>query len=393
MSNGDAMSKVLIIDGNDGDRARLSAILRDAGHEVDEAPDGVEAFEALLNLPYDIVLAEAEVPRLALPALIERLRGRGVKTPVLVLSAVTTTSVLAALLKAGVAECLHKAAPPEALLRKVAAAGAAQATAAAAEAAPVAAAAVPDEGPRPSGNTLLVDSAGTEHERLRRLFPSTVQLDGCATVKDALARGRAGSYRLVLFDFDASVLNLGAIIAQMRTLQPEAAVVALAKVPKDGSEKAVAKSALELGFDDVLWKSYHPNQIALLLEQYSTGWPDLVTARDDEVRVSRLRCRADHRDRYVHELITQLGAALLPVSEACYDHAVLDLTRVSGLLRPTDATGLLTELERAARALGIGILVAGPESMVSSLRGIEESLDLQRCRLFTSTADARRNAG
>src|SRR5207245_702735 len=117
------------------------------------------------------------------------------------------------------------------------------------------------------------------------------------------------------------------------------------------------------------------------------------TTRDDEVRVSRLRCRADHRDRYVHELVTRLGAALLPVSEACYDHAVLDLTRVSGLVRPTDASAILTELERAARGLGIGLLVAGPESMISALRGIEESLDLQQCRLFTSTAAARSSVG
>jgi two-component system chemotaxis response regulator CheY len=386
MSTGETMSKVLIIDGNEEERARTSATVRGAGHEVDEVPDGVEAFEALLALPFDVVLAEADVGRLGLPALIEKMRGRGVKTPVLVLTSVTSTPALATLLKAGAADCLQKASP-DLLLRKLAAlAGPAVPEVTAPE--PVAPSA-PEDGPKPSGSSLLVDTAGSEHERLRRLFPATVQIDSCATVKDALARGRAGSYRLVLFDFDASVLNLGAIIAQMRLLQPEAAVVALAKVPKDGSEKTVARSALELGFDDVLWKSYHPNQIALLLEQYSTGWSDLVTSRDDEVRVSRLRCRGDHRDRYVHELITQLGAALLPVSEACYDHAVLDLTRVSTLLRPTDASGLLTELERSARALGIGLLVAGPEPIVSAMRGIEESLDLQRCRLFTSMAAAR----
>jgi hypothetical protein len=187
------------------------------------------------------------------------------------------------------------------------------------------------------------------------------------------------------------VLNLGAIIAQIRVLQPEAAVVALAKVPKDGGEAGVAKSALELGFDDILWKSDRPHQLALLLEQYSTDWGDLVLTRDDEVRVSRLRCRADHRDRYVNELIARLGAALLPVSEACYDHAVLDLTRLSGLVRPTEATAILTELEKSARALGIGLLVAGPEAMVTALRGIEESLDLRQCRLFTSTAAARKS--
>jgi DNA-binding response OmpR family regulator len=374
------MALLLIVDGDDGERARTADQLRAAGHEVDEAPDGVEAFEKLLAVPCDLVISEAELARLALADLIAKLRGRGVKTPVLVLTSVTKGAVLSSLLKAGAIECLHKASPIEVVLRKLA--GVIEPVAVAPAPAAIA------EGPRPGGAILLVDPAGRERERLRALLPAAVALEGCGTIKEALARGRAGSYRVVLFDLEASVVNVGGVVAQLRVLQPEAAVVALVKVAPGDDERTIIRSAGELGFDDVVCLPAAAPALALLVEQYCTPWSDLVSAHDDAVVVSRLRCRAEHRDRYLHELTTQLCAALPPLSEACYDRAVLDLTRASELVRPTDAAALLAELDRAAGALGIAVHLAWPAAIASAL-GIAESLQLTSCRLFGSLAAAR----
>lgn len=61
--------------------------LREAGYAVDRAVDGEEAFALALNEPYDAAVVDLMLPRLDGLGLIERLRQRGVPTPVLILSA------------------------------------------------------------------------------------------------------------------------------------------------------------------------------------------------------------------------------------------------------------------------------------------------------------------
>jgi two-component system cell cycle response regulator len=376
------MARLLVVDRLAEDRARLAADLTAAGYEVEQAPDGLEAFEHLLALPYDAIVAEAEVERLALPALITKVRPYGVKAPVLALTTATSAAGLPDLLKGGVAAGIDKASSPQVLREKLVALldpdhG---------NAATVAAA--PDEGPTLSGGVLLIDTGSTEHDRLRPLFPRSVRLDACATVKDALARGRNGAYCLMLLDLDASVLNLAAVIAQLRVLQPEAALVALTKSEKGGDQRAVAKSVEELGFEDVLWKPFQKASVDLLLEHYATTWDDLVATRDDVVSVSNKRCRADQRDRYLNELTTRLAAALQPIAQACYDCAVLDLTRVNHLLLPTDAVALIGEAERLAADAGMKAAVVWSPEMVAAIRGIVENREVEG-RLHSSIAAAR----
>lgn len=61
--------------------------LREAGYAVDHAADGEDAFALALNEPYDAAVVDLMLPRLDGLGLIERLRQRGVPTPVLILSA------------------------------------------------------------------------------------------------------------------------------------------------------------------------------------------------------------------------------------------------------------------------------------------------------------------
>jgi DNA-binding response OmpR family regulator len=378
------MARVLIVDGNEGERTRVSGELQAAGHEVDGAPDGVEAFELLLAVPCDVIVSEAELEKLALSELIAKLRARGVKAPVLVLTTVTRASAVAALMKMGIAAYLPKASPPEVLRQKVAELAGPTPPG---ETAPAPAA------PPATGVALVIDGAEDQHQQLRALFPAATGLDGCATIKEGLARARNGAYRLVLLDSDAAVLNLAGVVAQFRALLPEAAVVATAKVGKGSDPASVARSIMELGFDDVLLRPFTAEAVALLDEQYCAPWDRLVTLDEDVVKVSRLRRRADQRERYLQELATRLEAALQPLSEACYEHAFFDLTRASGLLLVTDAVTLIAHLERAAATLGIAALVALPAALAAGMRGIDESLDQRGFRWFTSVAAARAQAG
>ena len=61
--------------------------LREAGYAVDHAADGEAAFALAVNEPYDAAVVDLMLPRLDGLGLIERMRGSGVATPVLILSA------------------------------------------------------------------------------------------------------------------------------------------------------------------------------------------------------------------------------------------------------------------------------------------------------------------
>jgi two-component system OmpR family response regulator len=61
--------------------------LREAGYVVDHAADGEEGLRRALREPFDALIVDLMLPRRDGLSLIEALRGRGVGTPVLILSA------------------------------------------------------------------------------------------------------------------------------------------------------------------------------------------------------------------------------------------------------------------------------------------------------------------
>lgn len=61
--------------------------LREAGFAVDSAADGRAGLEKALAGPFDVAIVDVMLPRMDGLALIDTLRARGVKTPVLILSA------------------------------------------------------------------------------------------------------------------------------------------------------------------------------------------------------------------------------------------------------------------------------------------------------------------
>ncbi len=82
--------------------------LREAGYAVDHAADGETAFALAVNEPYDAAVVDLMLPRLDGLGLIERMRGSGVATPVLILSARRTVDDRVRGLEAGGDDYLTK---------------------------------------------------------------------------------------------------------------------------------------------------------------------------------------------------------------------------------------------------------------------------------------------
>jgi two-component system, chemotaxis family, chemotaxis protein CheY len=380
--------RVLIVDGSETERSAVATLLAGAGYELDDAPDGIEAFEKLLALSYDLVVTEAKLDRLDSPDLIAKLRAHGVKTPVLVLSAVTKGATVAALIKLGIAAYVHKATPPEQIRQRIAAALPGRSAVASSAAARASDGTAPSTG----GGVLLVDAIEAEHHRLRALVPPSIPIDGCKTFNEALARARGGHYRLILLDADASVLNLGGVVVQLHVLQPEAAVIAAATLGQHGERGTVIEAHDVLGFDDVVFKPLAQDDVSLLVDRHCTTWKDLVGVKDDLIEVSRMSCRRDEQQRYRHELETRIESALSALSDACFDRAILDLTRVE-VLAASDAAELLVRSKNTASVLGIKLVVAVPPALSDGLRAFQESFAGDRFRWFSSAVDARASLG
>lgn len=81
------MSRILITDDSLLQRKTLSAIVTDAGHEVDTACNGQEALEKILAKTPDCLLLDMLMPVMDGVQLLEQLETQGITLPVIVLSA------------------------------------------------------------------------------------------------------------------------------------------------------------------------------------------------------------------------------------------------------------------------------------------------------------------
>jgi DNA-binding NtrC family response regulator len=81
------VARILVVDDDDGVRAFLADALALAGHEVDQATDGVHALERIAARAYPLVVSDLKMPRLDGLALVERIKRDHPETEVIVVTA------------------------------------------------------------------------------------------------------------------------------------------------------------------------------------------------------------------------------------------------------------------------------------------------------------------
>ena len=78
---------ILIVEDDATARTHMIKALREAGHTVDAASDGIEGLHMASSTALDVAIVDRMLPKLDGLALIQSLRATGRKTPVLILSA------------------------------------------------------------------------------------------------------------------------------------------------------------------------------------------------------------------------------------------------------------------------------------------------------------------
>jgi two-component system OmpR family response regulator len=78
--------RILVVEDNPELRQLSTLVLRRLGFQVDSAADGEAGWEALVIMPYDVLITDHEMPRLTGLGLIKRMRAASVNTPAILVS-------------------------------------------------------------------------------------------------------------------------------------------------------------------------------------------------------------------------------------------------------------------------------------------------------------------
>jgi len=95
------LSKILIADDNEHNRYIARFLLEDAGHEVNQVENGEQAVDAVIDVIYDLILMDIQMPGMDGIEATRRIKGAGVATPVVALTAKAMRGDREAILAAG----------------------------------------------------------------------------------------------------------------------------------------------------------------------------------------------------------------------------------------------------------------------------------------------------
>ena len=207
------MPRILTVDDSRAIRMIVSKQVLELGFEVEEAEDGNEGLKKLQAGTFDLVLLDVTMPNLDGPGMLMKMREANNRTPVVMLTSESKTSIVTALMKLGIGDYILKPFKADELRAKLLKALRLPADFAAAAKAPHAAAEAPAHGapaPLPAQGAsvsargkvdiLVIDDIENVHKKLRTMIPSTIAVDGCLNVVEGLALARVRAYKLILID-------------------------------------------------------------------------------------------------------------------------------------------------------------------------------------------------
>jgi len=112
--------RILVVDDDRTFRRSTAELLREEGHEVDAAAGAAEAGELLERRSYDLLLVDLRMPGLTGDRLVEVLRRRGERIPILMISGYGTVESAVDSLHVGADDFLTKPVDPDELVRRTA---------------------------------------------------------------------------------------------------------------------------------------------------------------------------------------------------------------------------------------------------------------------------------
>jgi two-component system cell cycle response regulator len=213
---------------------------------------------------------------------------------------------------------------------------------------------------------LVIDDMENVFKRLRTLLPAHLSMNQSVSAHSALSVCRERVYRLILIDVDIPDVNSTVLMRQIRTLQPQAACLALAlRGPADAEA-----TAREAGFDGALFKPFDQSALEDMVGQYFSN-QELVTLDDDLLSVSPYTGRQDRVDRYYQRVGGVIDKMMEQVAAACFDRAIVDLTQVP--TRADRTPKLVVALDGKAKQMGLQLRLIGTDETKKVLTAFSDT--------------------
>jgi DNA-binding response OmpR family regulator len=387
------MPKVLTVDDSRAIRQIVSKELQNFGCETEEAEDGEKGLARLEEIEVDLILLDVTMPVMDGPAMLEKLRANGNKTPVIMLTSESKRSIIAQCLKLGIEDYVLKPFKAEELRAKVqkvirlqAVPGTEATPAAPAASVAAASTSAPAEAPRDAGATgkqfvdvLVIDDMENVQKKLRSLLPQHISLNGCVSAQAAVSMCREKVFRVVLLDTVIPDVNSVALMNQLRALQGHANFVAL-MLRTAGDADAEVRGQ---GYDGHLFKPFDAGGLDDFINRYFDN-QELITVEANVLNVATFAGKDDRLDKYLSRVGELAKTEMEKVAAACYDDVVVNCTKMP--MRPDKLPRFMIELAKQTARVGLSMRVVGPSELTKILANFTETKDVA---VFASVSDAQ----
>jgi len=351
--------------------------LADMAFEIDEAEDGEKGLLAVDQNPPDLILLDVTMPVLDGPGMLERLRGRGISTPVLLLTAESGTSVIGPMLKqGGICEYIVKPFKPEQLRGKVIEAlqrngtmpnlsggGGAKKPAAGNQA---------EGGFAQPGKSfvdlLVIDDMDNVAKKLKSMLPDRISFNSCADRNGALTMCRERVYRAVLVDTEIPDVDSVELLRELRILQPTAAFIALVMRTDKNPQSHVSSS----GFGAYLSKPFDARQVEEFVGAYFES-QDLLAIDGNVLKPAPYRGAESAADTYFKRLQTATGTAIQAAAAACHDRVIFDLAEIAPSPK---LQKWLVRVSTQCSEVGLEIRIVGSAEIAKLLKQLVETAEI-----------------
>jgi len=381
------MLRVLTVDDSRAVRTIVRKQITEMGFEACEAEDGEQGLTRMQESPVDLVLLDVTMPVLDGPGMLARMRESGNKTPVIMLTSESKRSIVANAMKLGIDDYILKPFKPEELKSKImiVLGSSAQVGEDEEEAPAAAAAAVVSHGAAPAAtrqfvDVLVIDDMENVGRKLRERLPPHMTMATYNNAQSAIAACREKTARVVLIDNELPDVVPKVLTRQLRLLQPQAALLAMAL----RSANDLVKELRDEGFDDVLYKPFGADVIDDFLLKYFDN-QDLLVCLENVFKIGAFRGKEERVPLYFERLSHLFLESLKKAAEACYDEVIVDLTLVP--LRREKLPRLLLDFGEHATSQGVELKLVGTPELKRMLGGFAETRTLN---LFESCEEARK---
>jgi two-component system, cell cycle response regulator len=362
------MPRILTIDDSSTIRSIITKQMSDLGFDVDHAENGQHGLSRLESGAVDLILLDVTMPVMDGPTMLAALRERGDRTPVIMLTSESKRTIVAGAIKLGIEDYILKPFKPDELRAKVLKALKLEVSSPSARPSSPAAPFAASPANRQPADVLVVDDMENVHKKLRGLLPAHVSMIGCATARDAVQACQEHSFRIVVIDLVIPDVDSVALMSQLRGLQPQAVMVALAlRSASDGIGDVKSH-----GFKDLMFKPFEAAAIDEFLSKHMDIAEDVLVV-DGNV----LECAAfsgKEVDRYFARLKTLCHESLVKLASACYEDTIFDLSAIP--LRNDKIVRLLMDSDKEARKLGISLRLVGTPEVKKLLGAVMETAAL-----------------